>query len=77
MKLSQWHDADTKPVHVGVYETDASSYLHHSKKCFQHWNGQFWGLYSFYEQLAERVSYKNKNSKYQHVKWRGLAEKQD
>jgi hypothetical protein len=22
MKLSQWHDGNVKPVHIGVYESD-------------------------------------------------------
>jgi hypothetical protein len=67
-KLTPWFPADVKPVHVGVYQTtpiDSTKY--------QKWNGEYWCAYTSDAKDAARLENSNK-SKYQKVKWRGLAE---
>jgi hypothetical protein len=50
MKLSQWHDGNVKPVHVGVYERDNSGYL----GMYSYWNGKYW-TFGFYENSKHTI----------------------
>lgn len=69
-KLTEWFPAGIKPVHLGVYETDAEI---KSGPCFQYWNGGSW------RQCTDDISYASDRnitrfeSKYQNQRWRGLA----
>lgn len=40
-KLGPWHDAGTKPVHVGVYEVAMGD---RDGRSFAHWDGHIWGV---------------------------------
>jgi hypothetical protein len=43
MKLSQWHDGNVEPVHIGIYETSS----HKFDGYFSYWDGKkfngMWG----------------------------------
>jgi hypothetical protein len=72
-KLTPWFPADVKPVHVGLYETDCYNTC---QKSYQFWNGEYWGLQCFEEDIKPFFPERAKNkSRYQYVCWRGLAEK--
>lgn len=71
LKLSPWHDASVKPVHVGLYEVD---YMEGTKiKSWQWWNGEFWGLYSTNKKEACRSFSKSYKSVWQAESWRGIV----
>lgn len=66
--LTPWFPGDVKPVRPGVYETDARG---SRLRCFQHWNGRFWGMAC--KTLDGAELYADDSSNYQDDKWRGLA----
>ena len=70
--LTPWFPARTKPVRVGLYETDA---LRSSKgiRRYQHWDGVRWG--GFAQDLEAAFNNRVFASEWQHPKWRGLAKK--
>lgn len=68
MKVTDWIPAEVRPQIKGVYEVPALG-----SQRFQHWNGEFWGLYSFSVKFAHM--HRKKKSMEQPQKWRGLAEK--
>jgi len=67
-KMTSWFPAKTKPVHVGVYETDLAGYLGYS-----YWNGKRWSDTSF--ELDMELSTKRRLGM-QNKEWRGFKEKQ-
>lgn len=69
-KTTPWFPGTVKPVHVGVYETDA--YLP-GRVLYQHWNGSFFGFAGSTPQEALKCA--GSESRFQHDKWRGLASK--
>lgn len=67
MKLSQWHYGKVKPVHVGVYETDSEA--NGDRKCYQYWDGTYWGWC-----CKNPDDYlPNSTSRYQNPHWRGIV----
>lgn len=70
MKLTEWYPAHIKPVHVGVYLTDAVS---KTTNAFQYWNGEFWGMYAPTPKECSVDAYKGIRSSKQIVKWRDVA----
>ena len=71
--LTPWYPPHIKPVHVGVYETDAEpNDFPGSGSCYQYWDGSLWGYCSdktdFF--LCPNDGYV---SRYQSPRWRGLA----
>jgi hypothetical protein len=70
--VTQWFPPDTKPVHVGVYPTShALRDFRYGDYQFQYWNGKGWGAISPSVNAAKR--FKNGNSAFQAIYWRGLA----
>jgi hypothetical protein len=67
-KMTRWFPVETKPVHVGVYETDLAGYLGYS-----FWNGKYWSDTSF--TLDMERSTKGRRGM-QNKEWRGFKEKQ-
>ena len=64
-KKTPWFPTNTTPARPGVYETSNG---------FQHWNGEFWGLYSSTPGGAhEYIGYR---SHYQNPHWRGFTTEQ-
>lgn len=68
-KLTDWFPADVKPVHIGVYETNAVTH-----GVYQKWDGEKWCTYCPSVRSANMPANSNE-SEYQNVKWRGLAVK--
>lgn len=68
MKRTQWFDANTKPVHVGVYETT----LYGMAPLYQHWNGKRWGWEAENPRSAALLA--DMKASAQHLEWRGLVE---
>lgn len=66
-EITPWFQESVKPVHVGVYETNASGQEH----CFQFWNGEFWGFFCSTKWRALKDS--DFRSIKQNVSWRGLT----
>ena len=73
MKLSQWHDEDVNPVHIGVYET-----RHENDdidgEYYQYWNGERFGGASC--DIETALQYKDSKNGSQNVKWRGIAKEE-
>ena len=69
-KLTSWFKGKVKPAVNGVYETDPRGY---QTRCFQHWDGEFWGIACTSPRDAARVCHRNTRSIFQNDKWRGLA----
>lgn len=69
-KLTPWFDANTKPTYPGVYETNAPS--NYVDPVYQWWDGVRWHAFAGSPNSADR---QNALSKFQNVKWRGLAER--
>lgn len=67
MKLSQWHPAHVKPVHVGVYETNSENM---KAIAFNFWNGRTWSETCATKELA--IESRN-DSVVQNILWRGIA----
>lgn len=67
-KLTDWFPPEVKPVHVGVYKTNASV------GTYQKWNGKYWCAFCATVDRAAHCENSNK-SLVQHVRWRGLAVK--
>jgi hypothetical protein len=67
-KMTRWFPVETKPVHVGVYETDLAGYLGYS-----YWNGKYWSDTSY--KLDMERSTKGRPGM-QNKEWRGFKEKQ-
>lgn len=40
MKLTEWFNEDTKPVHIGVYEVCVRGY-------YSYWNGEVWSFWNY------------------------------
>ncbi len=70
MNLTDWFPKNVKPIHVGVYRTDAS---YTGMKTYQHWNGTFWGMFAPTPAVANR--YKDTPSMHSRPRWCGLKEK--
>lgn len=69
-KLTPWFPADVKPVHVGIYQTDAV----YGRINYQYWTGKHWGLQGFADDFWPYLNGLAKHkSNFQNVKWRGLA----
>ena len=68
-KLTDWFRHGVKPVHVGVYKTDAG----YGENGFQYWNGANWRFWGF--DVNDAFNFRHAESVFQNVKWRGLAEK--
>jgi hypothetical protein len=66
MKVTQWFDSNEKPIHKGVYQTFGEQPV-----VYQHWNGKYWGL--LFNTVEGAVDFKNQRSRFQSVKWRGVA----
>jgi len=71
MKLSQWHDGNVKPVHIGVYERDIDDL----EFKFSYWDGEYWLIAC--AEINEAFKYKDItwmcHSAWQtDVKWRGI-----
>ena len=67
-RLTEWFGPQVKPTIPGVYATDASPFA-----VYQHWDGRTWGKYAGSPEGA--ANSKRDPSRYQRIKWRGLAEK--
>ena len=67
-KMTPWFSAKTKPIHVGVYETDLTGY-----RGYSFWNGKYWSDTS-YKLDMELIIKKRRGM--QGKKWRGFTEKQ-
>jgi hypothetical protein len=68
---TQWFGMDSKPVHVGPYETK----LHpSSRSTWQHWNGKRFGGWALTADTACERRVRHTASHFQNVEWRGLAE---
>jgi hypothetical protein len=65
-KLTPWFPGHVKPVHHGIYETDADT--EDGAPCYQSWNGLWWGWCSSWSDFAV-----DSPSTYQTPNWRGLA----
>lgn len=77
-KLTRWFSPKEKPVHIGVYQTDAKVYPGYviGRKDhigYQHWNGKHWGLFSNSKEDAVRQAHVKSN--FQKNYFRGLAKK--
>ncbi len=69
MELSEWHPADIKPVHIGVYERKTNLTTAYSK-----WNGVHWFMLN---KTVDGAYFENLISSYQDdMSWRGLVEQQ-
>lgn len=68
-KLSPWHSADTKPVHVGIYQVKQEEFNWGVEYSF--WNGGRWS--------PQRLSIKSAMvettypAQYQNKQWRGIV----
>jgi len=71
MKKTPWFKGETKPIHIGVYETKHP--LLPTSTTYQHWNGNKWGRYRRSPELAQEAQMYP--SDYQRQPWRGLAKK--
>lgn len=67
-KADAWNDAGTKPLKVGVYETNHDQFKHALCKHYQHWNGRFFGLVC--RDIPNAIADKNEESGFQIVQWR-------
>lgn len=69
--LTQWFTPEVKPARKGVYEV----------KCkfgwtgYSQWDGYSWGTWSWRPEGCQDIELMYGASKFQSVKWRGLAEK--
>lgn len=73
-KMTPWFDPAVEPARIGVYQTeDLESCLDCPEHGYQHWNGSFWGTFSFTPEHA--VLDADRASGFQRNYWRGLAEK--
>ena len=68
--LTRWFPGKTKPVRIGIYETDPRGY---STRCFQYWSGEFWGMACTNPLTANKSGHRNRPSSCQNDKWRGLT----
>ncbi len=71
-KLTPWFPIETKPVHIGVYETKYHLFEDEWSHGFSYWNGEKWsnnscGVKSVKKNWTEGAI--------QEKKWRGLLEK--
>lgn len=69
-QLTDWFPAHVKPARPGVYETDE---VNTGERCYQFWNGEFWGYAS--STPAEAAEASHLKSMFQDDKWRGLSVK--
>jgi hypothetical protein len=69
VKLSQWHGANVKPVHIGVYETMFETGYRSHESGYSFWNGKFW-TFQNPELLYESDFYGVGDQK---KKWRGIV----
>jgi hypothetical protein len=69
VKLSQWHGANVKPVHIGVYETMFEPVFKTYGSGYSLWNGKFW-TYQNTELLYESDFCGVGDQK---KKWRGIV----
>lgn len=68
-KYTGWFPAGTKPARIGVYQTRID--IGYRRIFYQHWNGEFWGLYGIQLDVADR--WRVIQSSIQRPEWRGLA----
>ena len=62
-KLTDWFDADVKPVHVGWYQRNWGDFTEEYEN--DYWDGEHW----FYGENGKAKEYSVRN-----CEWRGLAE---
>lgn len=68
MKKTDWIDAKTPPVYIGLYERQAST----DDVYWSWWNGTFWGVWNAAKKSATTLA--NIPSSFQLSPWRGLTE---
>ena len=68
-KLSQWHSADTKPVHVGVYEVKTKEMGRDI--AWSHWNGKRWSMQTISLKFV-RIWVRSEAT-FQNKQWRGIV----
>ena len=68
MKLTKWHRAGIKPVHIGIYEVEPDS----SSPWYSYWDGKEFG---WMERDINKALLHSNWCFYERLKWRGLAEK--
>jgi thioesterase domain-containing protein len=56
-KLTPWFPGHVKPVHHGIYETDADT--EDGAPCYQSWNGLWWGWCSSWSDFAVDLDHKH------------------
>jgi len=70
LKLSQWHEANTNPTYIGVYQRDWGDSLVFTKWTGCHWSFSYECNDSDALQNAARCSEKTYA---QNLKWRGIV----
>lgn len=66
VKLTDWFEAETNPVHVGVYQVDRGK----QGKWFRKWTGTYWSLCEPDINAAGKLEVKSPVGSFP---WRGLA----
>jgi len=66
LKLSQWHDGNVKPVHVGIYERQ-----YHYNTMLNYWNGESWRWPADGYLMAWTLRHELSSS--QTLPWRGIV----
>jgi len=70
LKLSQWHNADVKPVHNGWYQCIGEFAESCTKPVWRKWNGKYWmwiDIYSIKHRLVRASVCVGED------KWRGIV----
>ena len=70
-QLSQWHSADTKPVHAGLYQVKNIQLGNHQEWAF--WLGDQWSQQWFLKKIAIRYYPCEYPAKMQNKQWRGIV----
>ena len=74
MEKTEWYPANTRPVHIGVYEVQAPL-LRYEDGWMRYWNGEYWtsGSRNTHRNWHEQTQ-KNGKAAFQDCQWRGLKE---
>lgn len=66
LKVTEWFDGQTMPVHIGLYEIDV-----HGTQMWSYWNGQQFGWRC--RRQEEAYKFGDNRAIIPVVKWRGLT----
>jgi len=71
LKLSQWHDGNVKPVHVGFYNVRCHGIYHLDS--WSYWNGKNWTPQNCSGIEFAMLHMHSTFIEYQNKKWRGIV----